>query len=39
VIEKPLEQPKTIEDDFNAHYGSPADSVKSGAAHSATPAE
>ena len=27
VIEKPLEQPKTIEDDFNAHYGSPADAV------------
>ena len=39
VIEKPLEQPKTIEDDFNAHYGSPTDAGKSSAAPLATPAE
>ncbi len=25
VIEKPLAQPATIEDDFNAHYGNPAE--------------
>ena len=35
VIEKPLATPATIEDDFNAHYGS----VKSGGNSVATPAE
>jgi ubiquinol-cytochrome c reductase cytochrome b subunit len=25
VIEKPLAQPATIEEDFNAHYGNPAE--------------
>jgi len=35
VIEKPLPQPATIEDDFNAHYGS----AKSGATPVANPAE
>ena len=36
VIEKPLPQPATIEDDFNAHYGK-ADA--SGSAPAASPAE
>ena len=35
VIEKPLAPPATIEDDFNAHYGS----TTSGGIHAATPAE
>jgi len=34
VIEKPLPQPETIEDDFNAHYA-----PKSGGSTAATPAE
>ena len=36
VIEKPLPQPATIEDDFKAHYGKPAGANGAGAA---TPAE
>jgi ubiquinol-cytochrome c reductase cytochrome b subunit len=36
VIEKPLPQPATIEDDFKAHYGKSADASGAGAA---TPAE
>ena len=39
VIEKPLEQPKTIEDDFNARNTSSADTSKVGGLPSATPAE
>jgi ubiquinol-cytochrome c reductase cytochrome b subunit len=39
VIEKPLEQPKTIEDDFNARNTSSADTSKIGGLPSATPAE
>jgi ubiquinol-cytochrome c reductase cytochrome b subunit len=37
VIEKPLAQPATIEDDFNAHYGKSDDAA--GTAPAATPAE
>jgi len=36
VLEKPLPQPATIEDDFNAHYGKVVGGAK---APSATPAE
>jgi ubiquinol-cytochrome c reductase cytochrome b subunit len=32
VIEKPLPQPATIEDDFNAHYSSSAGGTKTVAA-------
>jgi ubiquinol-cytochrome c reductase cytochrome b subunit len=39
VIEKPLEQPKTIEDDFNAKYGSSSDAKTLGTSAEATPAE
>jgi len=35
VIEKPLAQPATIEEDFNAHYGAQAHGGKA----TATPAE
>jgi ubiquinol-cytochrome c reductase cytochrome b subunit len=39
VIEKPLEQPKTIEDDFNAKHGPPSNAKTLGTSAEATPAE
>ncbi|MEJ6393452.1 cytochrome b N-terminal domain-containing protein [Gymnodinialimonas sp. 2305UL16-5] len=39
VIEKPLPQPETIEEDFNAHYGGDHGKPGSGSATAPTPAE